>query len=60
MGRLGRWLDPPKIRERKRLIRAGVLPRPAPTVEVGIIVPLGCMTPAAALVVAGALALVRR
>ena len=57
---LGRWLDPPKIRERKRLIRAGVLPRPAPAVEVGIIVPLGCLTPATALVIAAALVLGRR
>ncbi len=59
MSWFGRWLDPPRVRERKRLIRAGVLPRPVPTVEVGIIVPLGCLAPAA-LAIAVVLGLARR
>ena len=45
---LGRWLDPPEIRERKRLMRAGLLPRPEPVVSaVGVAVPVGCMVPLA-------------
>lgn len=53
---LRRWLDPPEKRERKRLIRAGVLPRPPGQVEVGVVVPLGCMVPLAiaAVVLVGA------
>ncbi len=44
-----RWLDPPERRERKRLIRAGLLPRPQPAVEpvVGVAVPMGCLVPVA-------------
>ncbi len=57
---LRRWLDPPEARERKRLIRAGVIPRPpGPVTEVGVAVPFGCMVPlaitAAVLVGAGVL-----
>jgi hypothetical protein len=51
-------LDPPRTIERKRLIRAGLLPRPVPAVtpEVVVVVPLGCLVPialAALLVVGG-------
>jgi len=58
---LRQWLDPPDVRERKRLQRAGLIPRPpAPTVEFGVAIPIGCMVPlaigAAVLVGAGVLA----
>jgi len=59
---LRQWLDPPEVRERKRLQRVGIIPRPpAPTVEFGVVlIPTGCMVPlaigAAALVGAGVLA----
>jgi len=52
-----RWLDPPEVRERKRRIRAGLLPRPEPAVrEVGVAVPIGCLVPLAiaAVVLVGA------
>jgi hypothetical protein len=46
---LGRWLDPPEAIERKRLMRAGVIPRPRglEVTEVGFAVPVGCMVPLA-------------
>ncbi len=59
---LRRWLDPPEAIERKRLIRAGVIPNPRglEVTEVGFAVPMGCMVPlaiaAAVLVGAGVFA----
>ncbi len=46
---LRRWLDPPEVRERKRRIRAGLLPRPQPAVQpvVVVAVPMGCLLPLA-------------
>ena len=46
---LRRWLDPPELVERNRLMRAGVIPRPGGLTvsEVGFAVPLGCMVPLA-------------
>jgi hypothetical protein len=58
---LRRWLDPPEVIERKRLIRAGVIPRPIglTVTDVGFAAPMGCMVPlaiaAAVLVGAGVL-----
>jgi hypothetical protein len=58
---LRRWLDPPELVERNRLMRAGVIQRPSglTVTEVGFAVPIGCMVPlaiaAAVLVGAGVL-----
>jgi hypothetical protein len=59
MGWLGRWLDPPAVRARKRQMRAAGIHPPRSGIEVGVAIPVGCTVPlaiaAAVLVSAGVL-----